>query len=44
MTPLAWCVFLVSAVLEVGGDAVIRKGLCGGGLWLIGAGIATAGS
>ena len=29
---LAWLIFLAAAVLEVGGDAVIRKGMRGGGL------------
>ncbi len=28
---LAWLIFLAAAVLEVGGDAVIRKGMRGGG-------------
>lgn len=32
---MAWLVFLVAAALEVLGDAVIRKGLRGGGLPLI---------
>lgn len=35
---LAWVIFVLAAVLEVGGDAVIRKGLRGGGLALIAAG------
>ena len=30
MTYFAWLVFLGAAVLEVGGDAVVRKGLRGG--------------
>jgi drug/metabolite transporter superfamily protein YnfA len=38
MTLLAWVVFIAAAVLEVGGDAVIRKGLRGGMVWLIIAG------
>ncbi len=29
---LAWLIFLAAAVLEVGGDAVVRKGMRGGGL------------
>jgi small multidrug resistance family-3 protein len=29
MTFIAWLIFLTAAVLEVGGDAVIRKGLRG---------------
>lgn len=35
MTIFAWLVFIAAAVLEVGGDAVIRKGLRGGVLWFI---------
>lgn len=38
MTLLAWVIFIAAAVLEVGGDAVIRKGLRGGMVWLIIAG------
>ena len=37
MTPVA-VLLLVAAVLEVGGDAVIRRGLRGGGLALVVAG------
>jgi small multidrug resistance family-3 protein len=44
MTPLAWGTFLVSAIMEVGGDALIRKGLRGGGILLIAAGIAVLGA
>ena len=33
MPVVAWLVFLAAAILEVGGDASIRKGLRGGG-WL----------
>jgi drug/metabolite transporter superfamily protein YnfA len=29
---LAWTIFLAAAVLEVGGDAIVRKGMRGGGL------------
>ncbi len=29
---IAWFIFLAAAVLEVGGDAVVRKGMRGGGL------------
>jgi len=29
MTMLAWFVFIAAAILEVGGDAIIRKGLRG---------------
>jgi drug/metabolite transporter superfamily protein YnfA len=30
MQNIAWFIFIASAILEVGGDAVIRKGLRGG--------------
>lgn len=47
MTLVAWCTFLAAAILEVGGDAVIRRGLLGknpgiiliGGLILAGYGL-----
>jgi len=29
---VAWLIFLAAAVLEVGGDAIVRKGMRGGGL------------
>jgi small multidrug resistance family-3 protein len=32
MTYLAWFIFISAAILEVGGDAVVRKGLRGSGL------------
>lgn len=35
MTILAWFIFIVAAVLEVAGDAVIRKGLRGSIVWFI---------
>ncbi len=35
MTYLAWLIFIGAAVLEVGGDAVVRKGLRGSGLMVI---------
>ena len=35
MTPAAWLIFAAAAVLEVGGDAVVRKGLCGSGLVIV---------
>jgi len=35
MTALAWIIFIAAAVLEVGGDAVIRKGLHGSLVWFI---------
>lgn len=40
MTALAWLYFVAAAVLEVGGDAVIRKGLWGHKLALVGMGAA----
>jgi drug/metabolite transporter superfamily protein YnfA len=43
MTLLAWIVFVAAAILEVGGDAVIRKGLRGGMVWLIIAGFLVLG-
>lgn len=41
MNPLAWLVFIVAALLEVGGDAVIRRGLLGRRLALVLAGSVT---
>jgi drug/metabolite transporter superfamily protein YnfA len=38
LTPVAWFIFIAAAVLEVGGDAVIRKGLRSGIAWFIIAG------
>ena len=35
MTLIAWIIFIAAAVLEVGGDAVIRKGLRGSVVWFI---------
>ena len=35
MTAIAWIIFIAAAVLEVGGDAVIRKGLRGSVVWFI---------
>ena len=43
MTLLAWIVFIAAAILEVGGDAVIRRGLRGGILWFIVFGFAMLG-
>jgi drug/metabolite transporter superfamily protein YnfA len=37
---VAWLVFLAAAILEVGGDAVVRKGLRGGGWLFVAAGAA----
>ena len=35
MTPVAWLIFVAAAILEVGGDAVIRRGLRGSVIWFI---------
>ena len=35
MPLIAWSIFILAAVLEVGGDALIRRGLKSGGLALI---------
>jgi drug/metabolite transporter superfamily protein YnfA len=35
MTTVAWFVFIAAAILEVAGDAVIRKGLRGSIVWFI---------
>ncbi|HUI46633.1 MAG TPA: hypothetical protein VL122_11710 [Nitrospirota bacterium] len=35
MTSVAWLIFIAAAVLEVSGDAVVRKGLRGSGLIII---------
>jgi drug/metabolite transporter superfamily protein YnfA len=43
MTYLAWLIFVGAAVLEVGGDAVVRKGLRGSGLLIITTGFAMLG-
>ena len=44
MTYFAWLVFICAAILEVGGDAVVRKGLRGSGLVVILIGCAMLGS
>jgi drug/metabolite transporter superfamily protein YnfA len=44
MTYLAWLTFIGAAVLEVGGDAVVRKGLRGSTLLVIMLGCAMLGS
>ena len=44
MNVVAWLVFIVAALLEVGGDATIRRGLRGGGVALIIAGCLTLGA
>ena len=38
MTITAWFIFTAAAILEVGGDALIRRGLRGSGLALIAVG------
>ena len=43
MTYLAWVVFVGAAILEVGGDAVVRKGLRGSSLAVVLAGCAVLG-
>lgn len=43
MTYLAWFIFIGAAILEVGGDAVVRKGLRGGSLLIILTGCAMLG-
>jgi multidrug transporter EmrE-like cation transporter len=43
MTFLAWSIFLAAAILEVGGDAMIRKGLRGSSLLFICMGFAALG-
>ncbi len=35
MTPAVWLVFIAAAVLEVGGDAVVRRGLRESGLVIV---------
>jgi drug/metabolite transporter superfamily protein YnfA len=44
MTIVAWFIFLIGALLEVGGNVVIRMGLRGGGLILMIVGFAVLGS
>jgi small multidrug resistance family-3 protein len=43
MNAIAWAVFVVAALLEVGGDAVIRHGLRGHKLAVVAAGFVTLG-
>jgi len=43
MNPLIWGIFLAAAVMEVAGDAIIRKGLRGGGALLIALGFLVLG-
>ena len=44
MTLFTWIIFIAAALLEVGGDAAIRRGLRGGGLLFIIAGFVVLGS
>ncbi len=44
MTAFAWIIFIAAACLEVGGDAVIRKGLRGSIIWFIVSGFLMLGS
>lgn len=44
MTYLAWLIFIGAAILEVGGDAVVRNGLRGSSLIIIMIGFAMLGS
>jgi small multidrug resistance family-3 protein len=44
MTYFVWLIFLGAAMLEVGGDAVVRQGLRGGSLVIILLGCATLGA
>ena len=43
MTFLAWVIFIAAAILEVGGDAIIRRGLRGSIVWFIVLGFVTLG-
>ena len=43
MTYFAWLIFIGAAILEVGGDAIVRKGLRGSSLALILSGCALLG-
>ena len=43
MPVVAWFIFVLAAVLEVGGDALIRRGLRSGGLILIAIGFGILG-
>ena len=44
MTFLTWIIFSAAALLEVGGDAAMRRGLRGGGLFSLLAGVVFLGS
>jgi drug/metabolite transporter superfamily protein YnfA len=41
---VAWLIFLAAALLEVGGDAVVRKGMRGGGFALLALGCVMLGA
>ena len=43
MNIVVWLIFIIAALCEVGGDALIRRGLRGGGLVLIVTGFVTLG-
>jgi drug/metabolite transporter superfamily protein YnfA len=43
MNILAWLIFIAAALLEVGGDAMVRRGLRGSGAAFIVAGFVTLG-
>ena len=44
LPPIAWLIFLAAAMLEVGGDAMVRRGMRGGGLAFIVLGFAMLGT
>ena len=44
MTSFTWLIFVIAALLEVSGDAAIRRGLRGGGLLFILGGFVVLGS
>jgi drug/metabolite transporter superfamily protein YnfA len=44
MTPIAWLIFVAAAILEVGGDATIRRGLTANNFVFIAAGFLMLGS
>lgn len=43
MNVIAWLIFVVAALLEVGGDAVVRRGLRGGSAAFVAAGFVALG-
>ena len=43
MNLIAWLIFIAAALLEVGGDATVRRGLRSGNLLFVAAGIAALG-